>query len=162
MIRKSKIKPKEVFNDPETDVDSRVGWGPDGSNSEHLIVFTSPLPMAITAGPDHLLRYVNPAFCQLLSRTKDELTGRRFGEIAPWEGCLALLNRVYNTGEIAIQTEPERIGAHPDRWSYTMWPVRGPDRQPAGVIVLVAEITLFHQRTIAVNQQLLLSGGART
>ena len=158
MIRKSGIRPKKTSDDSETDANSRLGRGPDVSNSERSILDNSPLPMATLAGSNHILRYVNPAFCRLVSKSEGELTGKPFIEAVPWEGCLALLNRVYSTGKIAIQTEPKRIGVHPGRWSYTMWPVRGTDDQPAGVMVQVAETTQFHKRTIAVNEQLLLSG----
>jgi signal transduction histidine kinase len=158
MIRKSRIRPKKTSDDSETDANSRLGRGPDVSNSERSILDNSPLPMATLAGSNHILRYVNRAFCRLVSKSEGELTGKPFIEAVPWEGCLALLNRVYSTGKIAIQTEPKRIGVHPGRWSYTMWPVRGTDDQPAGVMVQVAETTQFHKRTIAVNEQLLLSG----
>ena len=47
---------------------------------------------------------------------------------------------------------------HSARWSYTMWPVRGAEDHPAGVMMQVTETTQVHQRAIAVNEQLLLSG----
>ena len=69
-----------------------------------------------------------------------------------------MLNHVYSTGEVIIQTEPERTEDHSARWSYTMWPVRGAEDHPVGVMMQVTETTQFHQRAIAVNEQLLLSG----
>ena len=125
---------------------------------ERLILDTSPLPMAALAGSDHILRYVNSAFCRLACKTKDELVGKPLVEVVGWEGCLALLNHVYSTGEVKIQTEPERTEAHSARWSYTMWPVRGAEDHPVGVMMQVTETTQVHQRAIAVNEQLLLSG----
>lgn len=158
MIRESKIGLKEISDDPETDADFRLGWGPDLSNVERMILDTSPLPMAALAGSNHILRYVNSAFCRLAYKTKDELMGKPFAEAVPWNGCLALLNHVYSTGEAEIQTEPERTEAQSTRWSYTIWPVRGAEEHPVGVMMQVTETTQFHQRAIAVNEQLLLSG----
>jgi PAS domain-containing protein len=60
------------------------------SNIERLMLNTSPLPMAALAGSNHILRYVNAAFCRLAFKTGDELTGKPFIEVVPWEGCLAL------------------------------------------------------------------------
>ena len=70
------------------------------TSSERSILDTLPLPMAALAGPNHILRYVNPAFCRLACKTKDELVGKPFLEVVGWEGCLALLNHVYSTGEV--------------------------------------------------------------
>jgi signal transduction histidine kinase len=158
MIRKSSIRPKEASDDPESDINPRPDRRPDVSNIERSILDTSPLPMAALAGPDHILRYVNRAFCRLARKTRDELTGKPFAELVAWEGCLALLNRVYSTGEVEIQIEPERTEAQSARWSYTMWPVCDAQDHPMGVMMQVTETTQFHQRAIAVNEQLLLSG----
>jgi signal transduction histidine kinase len=158
MIRKPRITPKETSDDRETDANFSLDREPDVSNTESSILSTSPLPMAALAGPDHILRYFNPAFCRLACKTKDELTGKPFIDVVEWEGCLALLNRVYCTGEVEIQSEPERTEGQTARWSYTMWPVFGTDDHPVGVMMQVTETTQFHQRAIDVNEQLLLSG----
>ena len=158
MIRKSRIRLKETSGDRETDANTRLGRGPDGPNVERIILDTSPLPMAILAGSNHILRYVNAAFCRLACKSKDELIGRPFKEVVPWEGCLALLDHAYSTGESSIQTEPERTESPSAHWSYTMWPLRDAEDDPLGVIMQVTETTQFHQRAIAVNEQLLLSG----
>jgi two-component system, NtrC family, sensor kinase len=158
MIRKPRIRPKETSDDLKTDASFRLDREPDMSNIERSIVNTSPLPMAALVGSDHILHYVNSAFCRLACKTRDELTGKPFEEIVPWEGCLALLNRVYRTGEVEIQTEAERTEGQSAPWSYTMWPVIGADDHPMGVMMQVTETTQFHQRAIAVNEQLLLSG----
>ena len=91
-------------------------------------------------------------------KTKDELSGSASTRSCGWAGCLRLLDHVYSTGEVIIQTEPERTEAHSARWSYTMWPVRGAEDHPVGVMMQVTETTQFHQQAIAVNEQLLLSG----
>jgi signal transduction histidine kinase len=158
MNPKPRIRPKESSENQEFGAELRLAWESGVSGLERLISNTSPLPVATLAGPDHILCYANPAFCRLASKTNDELSGKRFDEVVGWAGCLRLLNRVYSTGEVIIQTEPERTEDHSARWSYTMWPVRGAEDHPAGVMMQVTETTQFHQQAIAVNEQLLLSG----
>lgn len=158
MIQKSRIKHKGTFDDSERDTHIPFDWRPDVSNIERSILDTTPLPIAALAGPDHVLLYVNRAFCRLACKTKNELTGKLFVEVVPWEGCLALLNRVYRTGEVTIQIEPERTASQSARQSYTIWPVCGAGDQPEGVMMQVTETTQNHQRAIAMNEQLLLSG----
>jgi signal transduction histidine kinase len=117
----------------------------------------SPLPIATLAGSDHIVRYVNPAFCRLADKSKVELIGHSFAESMPRNGCLPLLDRVYRTGEPETHTEPEGSEAHPAYWSYVMWPVLGADERPVGVMIQVAETTRFHQQSTAMNQELMLS-----
>jgi hypothetical protein len=157
MIRNSRTRPKEASDDPETDANFRIDWGPDVSNIERLIVDTSPLPMAALAGSNHILRYVNTAFCRLARKAKNELMGKPFTEVVAWKCCLASLNHVYSSGEVAIQTESEQTADNAP-WSYAMWPVCDPEDHTVGVIMHVMENTRFRQRAIAVNEQLLLSG----
>jgi len=45
--------------------------------------------MPTLAGSNHILCYVNPAFCRLLSKTKDELTGKPFAEAMGAMPCIA-------------------------------------------------------------------------
>jgi signal transduction histidine kinase len=158
MIRKRRAKFKESSEKSESDASVRFDWKPDMTNIENLILETSTLPMDALEGADHILRYVNSAFCRLACKTKDELTGKPFIEAVLWEGCLALLDLVYSTGEVQIQIEPKNIEAHSARQSYTIWPVPGAAVHPAGVMMQVTETTQSHQRAIAVNEQLLLSG----
>jgi two-component system NtrC family sensor kinase len=158
MMRKLKIRPEKLSDDRKADAISRLGRRSHVSNSARSIVDDSPLAMATLDGSNHILRYVNPAFCRLSSKTKEELTGKPFAETVPWEGCLALLNRVYRSGEFAIQTQPEPTEAHPTCRSYLVWPLQGTEDSPVGLALQVNENTQFHQRAIAVNEQLLLSG----
>jgi len=146
MIQKSRIGRKEISRDAETEANLR------------LICDASPIPTAALAGSNHILLYVNSAFCRLACRTNDELTGKPLVDVVSWESCLALLDRVYVTGEVLIQAEPDRTEPHSARWSYTMWPVCGAENHPAAIMMQVTETTQIHQRAIAVNEQLLLSG----
>jgi PAS domain-containing protein len=80
--------------------------------------------MAMVEGAGHIVRYINPAFCQLLDLPKDEILGLRFGDLLPKnDKCLTLLDRVFRTGMPASHTEEEHSTTHPLFWSYTMWPV---------------------------------------
>ena len=158
MIQKPRIKAEESSENPEYGANLRLDREPGVSSLRRLILDTSPLPMAALAGSNHIVRYFNSAFCRLACKTQDELMGKPLHEVVPWEGCLALLNRVFNTGETEIQTEPERTKAGSARRSYTVWPFCGAKNQPFGVMMQVTETTQFHQRAIAVNEQLLLSG----
>jgi two-component system NtrC family sensor kinase len=158
MMRKLKIRPEKLSDDRKADAISRLGRHAHVSNSARSIVDDSPLPMATFDGSNHILRYVNPAFCRLSSKTKEELTGRPFAEAVTWEGCVALLNRVQSTGEFEIQTQPEPTEAHPTWRSYLVWPLHATDDRPVGLAMQITENTQFHQRAIAVNEQLLLSG----
>ena len=158
MIRKPRIRHREKLESPEPDTCVHLDWERNVSGIEHLMLDSSPLPMAALAGSNHIIRYVNSAFCRLASNTKDELIGKPLIEVVHWEGCLALLNHVYSTGEVEIQTEPERGDARSARWSFTMWPIRDAEDHLVGIMMQVTETTQFHQRAIAVNEQLLLSG----
>ena len=157
MLRKSRIKPKEKdanFEINADGVDSKL----DVPNMEHLLLEGSPVPMASLAGPNHTLRYVNPAFCRLAGRTRNELVGKPFVEVIFWEGCLALLDRVYATRQAVVQAGPAETEAHPAAQSYTMWPIRDAEDDLVEVMMQVEETPRIQQQAIAMNQQLLLSG----
>jgi two-component system, NtrC family, sensor kinase len=158
MIRKSRIKPKEAPDGPE--INANLGLDPkhDVPNIERVLFEGSPLPMAALAGPNHTLRYVNPSFCRLAGKTKDELIGKPFARVVFWHGSLALLDRVYSTGKAVVHAEPEDTEEHPAGRSYTMWPICGADHRPVEIMMQVDETTRIHQQAIAMNQQLLLSG----
>ena len=158
MIRKSRTKPNEALDGPEINANSGLDPELDVPNIELVLFEGSPLLVAALAGPNHIFRYVNPAFCGVAGKTKDELTGKPFAEAMPWVECLALLNSVYATGEALVHAEPEDAEANPASRSYTVWPIRGAEDRPVGVVVEVTETSRFQQQTIAMNQQLLLSG----
>ena len=158
MIRKSSIEPKKSPADPEINANSGLDRERDVLNIERELFECSPLPVAALAGSKHTFQYVNTAFCRVAGKSRDELTGKPFSEVMPWVECLALLNSVYATGEAVIHAEPEDSEANPASRSYTVWPIRDAEDRPAGVVVQVTETTQFQQQTIAMNQQLLLSG----
>jgi two-component system, NtrC family, sensor kinase len=113
--------------------------------------------MAGLCGSRHTLRYVNLAFCLLTGKSKDELIGTAFCEVAPgtYEYVL-LLDRVVKTGLADSYSGQEQSGIHPLYWSCAMWPLLGADHRHLGILVQVTEATSFHDNAVAMNQALLL------
>jgi PAS domain S-box-containing protein len=113
----------------------------------------APSPMATVEGATHAVRDINPAFCRLIGRTRDEIVGRPICELLPQDHeCMALLDHVFHTGEPASHTEPPRAGG--GFWSYAMWPVMAGGR-PVGAVIQIIENAPPHERTLAMNEALL-------
>jgi PAS domain S-box-containing protein len=120
------------------------------------IVEASPLPMAAVQGANHIVRYVNPAFCRLAGQSEEELIGNAFsGIVRAGNECLSLLDRVYRTGQAETHIGPGDSGTV-FQWSYAMWPVLAADSTPVGIIIQVSESTPLHQEAVAMNQALLV------
>jgi two-component sensor histidine kinase len=116
----------------------------------------APLPMATLEGANHIVRYVNPAFCRLMDKPTKQLVGKPFGEMLPEKDeCVTLLDRVYRTGKSESHTEQQHSKQHPVFWSYTMWPVVT-NECPVGVMIQVTETAQFHEKTLAMNEALML------
>jgi signal transduction histidine kinase len=118
-------------------------------------------PMVITEGAGHIMCYVNPAFCSLSGRNKEEMMGKPIADILPEgdEGIL-LLDRVYRTGKIEPRLEQEDANPQPLYWSYEVWPVLAQPTEgdhPARIMIQVSETTLFDRRVMAMNEALLVS-----
>ncbi len=158
MIRKSKTKGKETPASSAIKASRGLDRDPDVPNVERMLFDGSPLPSAVLAGPNHALSYVNPVFCRLAGKTKDELIGRPFSEVVFWEECRVLLDRIYSTGEAQVHFEPEGAEANSAVRSYTMWPIRSGEDRPVEIMMQVEETSKIHQQAIAMNQQLLMSG----
>src|SRR4030095_282780 len=111
------------------------------------LIERSPVSMAELEGPHHIMRYVNPAFCRLLGKSKAALIGKPFAETMEDNNrCLASLDRVYLTGEPETHTEAGYSEVGSPYWSYAMWPVLDTDQAPVSVMMLVTETTRFHQQ----------------
>jgi two-component sensor histidine kinase len=112
--------------------------------------------MATVEGAMHTVRYINPAFCRLIDKPSDELLGKPFAAIFQgMDGCLALLDRVYRTGKSECHTgqEPPVLGSSFP--SYMMWPLMA-DERPVGVMIQVIETSPLHEKTLAMNEALML------
>ena len=126
--------------------------------SRHCIAIAehAPLPMATVEGDRHIVRYANPAFCRLMEKPIGQLVGKPFDELLPEKDqCAAMLARVFRTGKPESHTETEHSKAHPIFWSYTIWPVLA-DKGLVGVMIQVIETTQVHEKTVAMNEALLL------
>src|SRR5579872_2766276 len=68
----------------------------------------APLPMGLVEGACHIVRYVNPAFSRLMDKPAEQMVGKPFREMLPEKHkCLALLDRVFQTGKPESHTEQE-------------------------------------------------------
>jgi PAS domain S-box-containing protein len=125
----------------------------DGSS---LCLEHAPLPMATVEGATHIVRYVNPAFCRLVGKNKDELVGKSFCEMVPEKDrCLALLDRVYRTGKSEAHPKQEGSDRSTVFSAYTMWPMMA-DERAVGVVLQVTEAVPLHERTLAMNEALVI------
>jgi two-component sensor histidine kinase len=118
----------------------------------------SPLPMVTVEGATDIVRYVNPAFCRLADQTSDELLGTPFCAMMPDnEECKALLGRIYRTGQPETYTKLNSSDSDPDPVlsCYAMWPVME-NEHAVGVAIQVIEIAPPDERTLAMNEALLL------
>jgi signal transduction histidine kinase len=112
--------------------------------------------MATVEGASHIVRYVNPAFCRLMDKPKEQLVGRSFPELLPAKDeCVTLLDRVFRTGKPESHTEQQHSKPHPVFWSYTMWPVMA-DERPVRVMIQVTETAQFHHKMLAMNEALMV------
>jgi len=133
----------------------------------------SPSAMAVLQGETNLLRYVNPAFCRLLNKEREALVGRPFLEIFPESrvtDLLALLERVYRTGEAACMPDQEHSqpGQPAVYWTYVVWPLGDIQGNLEGLVLQVNDTTdqvLAHRRSEQaalemreINEQLLITG----
>ena len=124
----------------------------------HSLMECSPVPMVELEGAEHIVRYVNPAFCRLVGKGREALTEKPFAEtVQEGDRCLAVLNRVYRTGESETHTESEQTEPHPAYWTYAIWAVLDATQRPVGLMMQVIETTLFHQQASEMNQKLLVS-----
>jgi signal transduction histidine kinase/CheY-like chemotaxis protein len=123
----------------------------------------SPQPMVAVGGPEHVVRYLNPAFARLAGKATDELIGRPFAEVVPGaagKACLAAIERVFQTGTPEDLPEQEHRQSPPGYWSYVMWAILGEDEHPAGVMIQVTEATeaaVFRRQATAMNEALVVS-----
>jgi PAS domain S-box-containing protein len=125
----------------------------------------SPQPMVAVEGTTHVVIYVNPAFARFVGRERKDLVGRPFSTAVPEgdeNGCLALLDRVFRTGnpENLAEQEHRQAGSRPVYWSYVVWAVLGEEGRPAGVMIQVTDSTetaVYRQQTRAMNEALMVS-----
>jgi len=115
----------------------------------------APLPMASVEGATHLVRYANPAFCQLLGKSSDQLVGFPLSALLPKKDkCVPLIERVIRSGKPLNHTEKDPSRNDTIFWSYTMWPLMS-DEMLVGVMIQVTESTRAHETMVEMNEALL-------
>lgn len=121
-----------------------------------LALEAAPLPMATVEGATHIVRYANPAFCELTGKTLKQLEGIPISALLP-EGdqYVSLIDRVFRTGKPLNHTEKDPSKPHPVFWSFTLWPLRT-DELLVGVMIQVTESTKAHETMVEMNEALLL------
>jgi PAS domain S-box-containing protein len=116
------------------------------------------MPLAGVDGPSHVVYYVNPAFCLLTGKSKEELIGKAFSAATPnGSECLSLLDRVDKTGKAEMHAGQEHPGGHRFFWSYVMWPALSADGRRVGIIIQITETTPFLLQSMGMNQALIKS-----
>jgi two-component sensor histidine kinase len=116
----------------------------------------SPLPMAIVEGATHIVRYINSSFCRLTGKTSDELVGAPFRDMLPEaDDCLMLLDRINRTGQPETYTKLGSSDTDPMLFCYAMWPVMAETRV-VGIVIQAVETAPLHERTLAMNEALML------
>jgi two-component sensor histidine kinase len=116
----------------------------------------SPFPMVTVEAATHIVRYVNSAFCRLKNKASDELVGTSFCAMLPeTDECRALLDRICHTGQPESYTRLSRSDPDPVLSSYAMWPVIA-DERTVGIVVQVVETAPPQERTLAMNEALML------
>lgn len=119
----------------------------------------APLPMMEVEGPEHLVCFVNAAFCRLLKKNAEELVGQPFEKVVHnGDKCVSLLDRVYETGEFETHIEADHTGPAPAYWLFAMWPTLGADERPERVVIQLTKAAHFHQNLAAMNEALLVAG----
>ncbi len=125
----------------------------------------SPQAMVIVEGKTHLVLSVNSAFLQLVQKERNQLLGHPFAECVPEgsnNGCLALLDRVFATGEPEVLLEQKHVEKLLSiYWSYSVWAILGTNDIPAGVIIQIAESTetaTYRINSTLLNKELLIAG----
>jgi two-component sensor histidine kinase len=112
--------------------------------------------MATVEGATHKVCDVNAAFCKFLDKAREDLVGKAFCDLfTEHHECLALLDGVYHTGLPASLKGQAHAGSGPIFSSYLMWPVKA-DGRAFGVVIQVTETAPLHERTLEMNQALLL------
>ncbi len=131
---------------------------PPRSSLAAPLIERAPLPMVEVEGPQHIVCFVNPAFCRLLQKKREELIGNRFEQIVRnGEKCAALLDRVYKTGEFETHVDADDSTTDPSYWLYAMWPALGADERAERVVIQLTKSAHFQPDVTAMNEALLIS-----
>lgn len=141
---------------------SKLGPSAQALELEHAVLQAvmenAPLPLAQVEGPDHVVWSINPAFCTMLGRPADDLIGKPFAHLFPQSvRSLELLDRVLRSGEGEAHVVVDGDEANTHYGAFTCWPIRAGAARLGGLMIQVTETSVLQQRSIAVNEALLIS-----
>jgi hypothetical protein len=123
------------------------------------VIERSPLPMVEVEGSEHVVRFVNPAFCALLGKRRDELVGQHFEKVmCNGRKCIEVLDSVYTTGEGKTHIEPDESRTVPAVWLYAMWPALNEKQQPERVVIQLTRTAEVRETVTALNEALMIGG----
>jgi len=123
------------------------------------IIDRSPVAMLEVEGSNHVICFVNAAFCRLMGNKPNELVGKPFAEVVLHGArCVPLLDRIYRTGKSETQAEPHGSQADPVWWNFAMWPTLDAQDRPVRLVVQLTQVSDRQQNVVAMNQALLISG----
>ena len=113
----------------------------------------APLPVIEVQGSTHIVSFVNSAFCSLLGKSKNELLGKPFREVAPGgRRGLPILETIDQTFLL------DESQSDPALWQYVLWPALEANEPPTGVVIQVTKASNFRLNAAAINEALLVSG----
>lgn len=143
------MEPNSPNNQPASRQGPRSRYAP--------VIERAPLPMVEVEGANHVVCFVNAAFCILLGKTREALIGHPFADlVCNGAKCVELLDQVYATGESATHAAEDETT--PAYWIYAMWPALDGKNVPERVIIQLTKAAQFRQNAIALNEALLVSG----
>ncbi|MEO6875252.1 MAG: ATP-binding protein [Opitutaceae bacterium] len=128
-------------------------------NRAAAIIDRSPMAMLEVEGSNHVVCFVNAAFCRLVGKRRNELQGKPFAEVVPHGiGCLPQLDRIYQTGKSESHAEPDGSQADPIWWNFAMWPTLDARDRPVRLLVQLTLVSPHQQNVVAMNEALLVAG----
>jgi len=123
------------------------------------VIERAPLPMVGLEGTEHTVCFVNPAFCRLLQKRRDEILGKPFVEIIRnGDDCGPLLDRVYQMTEVEPNGTANAPAPTATRWLHAMWPALDSSRPPERVVIQLSGSARFQENVSAMNEALLIGG----
>ncbi|MCU1328227.1 MAG: integral rane sensor signal transduction histidine kinase [Bryobacterales bacterium] len=146
--------------EPETMAVNAADLLKEGANLGFCEAFLadSPMPTAVLEHDDHIVRYLNPAFCKLLGKSLPALLGQPFCEVTPLgTDCDPLFDLVYETGHPQTYAALGNAAPLPLYHSCSIWPIRHKNGHIQAVVFQITETTEAHLRLIAANEALVVS-----
>ncbi len=87
---------------------------PPHSDLASRLLEHAPSPILAADGAEHIVGYVNRAFCLLMDKPAEQIIGQPFCKLLPdMQDCAKLLTRVYQSGKSESYTEQQYSQPHP-------------------------------------------------